>query len=224
MSTLRVRWLRALGVASVVSLLAASCIYDPDHRCGPDQHLGDNSSCSCDDGLVLQGQFCVPCGENETWQSGICVCSTGYTRSVGDGGACVLGGPGTPCDLTAATSTCMDPNFPVCRDHGEGDGYCTTTCVTDTDCAHGFSCDTAPTPHTCKSAATGEGNDCTSSADCVGLDATYCESVVVHKCIVPGCTVENPLSCSEGWDCCDVRPLGLNMTLCVPEGDCPTAQ
>jgi hypothetical protein len=40
---------------------------------------------------------------------------------------------------------------------------------------------------------------------------------------VPGCSVDSPLSCSEGWSCCDVRKLGLNMTLCVPEGECPTA-
>ena len=224
MNLLRLRLVRALFVASASSLLASACIYDADNRCGPHQHLGDLSSCICDDGLVQQGQDCVPCGENETWQSGVCVCSDGYTRADSDGGACVLGGPGSSCDLSASPSTCQGADFTICRDHGEGDGYCTTTCEKDADCPHGFACDTTVTPATCKSAAVGEGDACTSSADCVGKDATYCETVLVHKCLVSGCSTDNPISCSEGWDCCDTRPLGLNMTLCVPEGQCPTAK
>jgi hypothetical protein len=224
MSTHRVKWFRALAAAPLVALLAASCIYDPNHRCGPNQHLGDNSSCDCDDGLILQGQFCVPCGDNEVWQSGVCVCSDGFTRTSGDGGTCVQGGPGTSCDLTASTSSCMDPDFPVCRDHGDGNGYCTVTCDSNTDCPHGFTCDTTVTPATCKTAATGEGDACAAQADCAGKDASYCENVILHKCIVPSCAVNSPISCSEGWSCCDVRPLGLNMTLCIPEGECPTAQ
>jgi len=224
MTLLRVRLLSALGFASAGSLLAVACIYDPDHRCGPHQHLGDNSSCICDDGLIQQGQSCVPCGENETWQSGVCVCSDGYTRSSSDGGACVLGGPGSSCDPKANPSTCAGSDFTVCRDPGEGAGYCTTTCAQDADCPHGFACDTTATPPTCKSAAVGEGDDCKSAADCTGKDATYCETVLVHKCLVSGCSIDNPISCSEGWSCCDTRPLGLNMTLCVPEGQCPTAQ
>jgi hypothetical protein len=221
-SRARIRWLRALCSGALVSLLAASCIYDPDQRCGPHQHLGPNSSCSCDDGLVLEGQACVPCAENEIWENGVCICQDGFTRTSSDGGACVQGGPGTSCDPSVMPSTCADPSFPTCRDRGAGIGYCTTTCAADADCPHGFACDTSATPATCKSAAVGEGDDCTSSADCVGKDATYCETVIVHKCIVSGCSVDSPLSCSEGWNCCDVRPLGLNMTLCVPEGDCPT--
>jgi hypothetical protein len=224
MSLLRVRWLRALGVACGVSLLAVSCIYDADHRCGPSQHLSDNSTCACDDGLVLSGQTCVPCADDEVWQAGVCVCADGYTRATGDGGACVQGGPGIQCDPAASPSTCMDPNYPTCRDRGAGVGYCTTTCDSDTDCPHGFVCDTTATPATCKSAAVGEGDACSATSDCAGKDATYCENIIVHKCIVPGCSVDSPVSCSEGWSCCDVRPLGLNMTLCLPEGECPTAQ
>lgn len=223
MTQLRLRLLRALVSASLASLLASACIYDPDDRCGPHQHLGPNSSCVCDDGLVLQGQGCVPCGDNETWQSGLCVCSDGYTRSADDGGTCVLGGPGSSCDLKATPSTCQGADFTVCRDHGEGDGYCTTTCSADEDCPHGFVCDLTVTPSTCKTAAVGEGDACKTQADCAGKDATYCETVYVHKCLVPGCSPDNPVSCSEGWLCCDTRPLGLNLTLCAPVGLCPTA-
>ncbi|HEX3774486.1 MAG TPA: hypothetical protein VHV51_08475 [Polyangiaceae bacterium] len=222
--TVRARSLLVIAISASAALLAPACIYDADHRCGPSQHLGDNSSCVCDDGLVLAGQDCVPCGENETWQNGVCVCSDGYTRSSSDGGACVLGGPGSSCDPDADASSCTTPDAPICRDRGGGVGYCTTSCTADSDCPHGFACDTTNSPATCKTAAVGEGDPCTSAADCAGKDASYCETALVHVCLVPGCSVASSISCSEGWTCCDVRPLGLNMTLCTPEGECPTMQ
>jgi hypothetical protein len=145
----------------------------------------------------------------------------GYTRAA-TGGQCLPGGPGTGCD-PAAPSACTDPKFPTCRSRGAGVGYCTTNCTGNADCPHGFVCDSTATPATCKSAAVGMGDPCVSSGDCVGKDANYCETVILHTCIVTGCGVDNPVACSEGSSCCDVRPLGLNMTLCVPEGKCPTA-
>lgn len=214
---------RLFALVLALSLLPASCIYDPDHRCGPNQHLGSNSTCLCDDGLVSKGQQCVPCGENEVWASGVCVCVEGFTRGKGEGAQCEPGGPGTSCDPSAATNACEGTDFSTCRDRGGGLGYCTSACAADADCPHGFVCDLESTPASCKSAAVGEGDACTSADDCTDKDATYCETALVHVCLVPGCSVDNPLSCSEGWSCCDVRPLGLNMTLCVPEGKCPTA-
>jgi hypothetical protein len=215
---------RGLLAASFMSLVAASCIYDPDQRCGPQQHLGPNSTCACDDGLVLQSatQTCVACGEHETWQAGFCACDDGFTRSEANGGACLPGGPGTKCDPTQGGADCIDAAYDTCRDRGGGIGYCTATCKTDVDCPHSFVCDIASSPATCMSEATGQGDSCTTDADCAGNDASYCETAVVNKCLVVGCSVKNPLSCSEGFSCCDVTPLGLALTLCVPEGDCPT--
>ena len=208
----------------MLSLLAASCIYDADNRCGPKQHLSANSSCTCDDGLVLDAaQNCVPCGENELWQSGVCACVTGYQRDAGSG-ACVVSPVGAPCDLTASSSGCDTEPYTVCRDHGEGAGYCTAACDGDSDCPRGYLCDTASSPASCKSAAVGQGDPCESAADCTGKDANYCENTLTHLCIVVGCSVDNPLTCSEGFSCCDVHSLGLALTLCVPEGQCPTAK
>ncbi len=225
MSTPSIAWLRGLGVSALFSLLAASCIYDPDHRCGPNQHVSNGTACACDDGLVLSGQNCVPCPENELWQSGVCVCREGFTRDTAadGGGACVMGGAGTSCDPAAEASACTEEPFTTCRDRGAGVGYCTSTCAADTDCPRGFVCDTAASPATCKSAAVGQGDPCKTDADCVGKDANYCESTLTHVCIVVGCSIESPLSCSEGFSCCDVHSLGLALTLCVPEGQCPTA-
>ena len=213
-----------VGLGAGASLLAAACIYDPDQRCDVNQHVGPNSSCACDDGLVMTGQTCVPCPESEVWQSGVCVCKQGFARDTSQGGACVESGANASCDLTAEPSTCSDPAFPNCRDHGAGVGYCTTTCAAEADCPHGFACDTKSDPATCKTAAVGQGDACTSNADCAGKDADYCEATITHVCLVTGCSVASPLSCSEGFSCCDVHSLGLALTLCVPEGACPTAK
>lgn len=214
----------AAGLVAAVWLLALGCIYDPNQRCGPAQHLSDNSTCACDDGFVLVGEICAPCPTHEVWEAGVCVCVDGYTRQQGSG-LCVKGGAGTRCDPAGAATDCTDARFPTCRARGTaGLGYCTKTCGTDSDCPHGFACDNAAKPPTCKSAAVGEGDPCSSGDDCKGKDASYCEVALLQQCIVPGCAVSNPLTCSEGYVCCDVRSLGLNLTLCVPEGMCPTAR
>lgn len=222
MPRLKLPWLRGLGVASVVSLLASSCIYDPDHRCGPSQHLSANSTCSCDDGLVFQGQDCVPCGDNEQWAAGACVCADGYLRD--DMGACVLSSAGTACDPEAKANTCTQAPYTACRERSTGVGYCTAECAADADCPHGFACDTTASPATCKTFASGQGDPCKTADDCKGKDANYCENTVAHVCIVVGCDPKSALSCSEGFSCCDVHSLGLALTLCVPEGKCPTMQ
>ena len=177
----------------------------------------------CNDGFVFSGQTCVPCGENETYEAGMCVCSTGFARAAGDAGACMMSGLDLSCTPGAAQSECVDPAYAVCRDRGAGVGYCTKACSADGDCPEGYACDTAHQPSTCKSAPTGQLAPCSSSSDCTG-DASYCETSIVHACLVQGCTLSNPLSCSEGFGCCDLHSLGLPLTLCVQEGTCPTGK
>ncbi len=215
-----ISWKLALSAAGVwVALVSSSCLYDADQRCGPREHLGSLGSCLCDDQFVLQDHGCVPCGDNETWQNGVCVCSAGYARAT-DGAACTLSGAGLACDPSTPAS-CTDPNFALCR-AANGGGYCTKDCAADTDCPHGFACDTTASPATCKTAAVGQGDACTSDSDCAGKDATYCEVLQSHVCLVQGCSTGDPSSCSEGWTCCDLHSLGLAKTLCVPEGKCLT--
>lgn len=218
-----IQWSRGLGITCLVSLLASSCIYDADNRCGPNQHLSDNRSCLCDDGLVLDAaQNCVPCGDHEEWQSGVCLCTDGFTRDTASG-ACIESPIGNSCDLDSGNSDCDTEPYTLCRDHGEGAGYCTSACEGDSDCPRGYVCDTESSPASCKSSAVGQGDPCKTSADCEGKDASYCENTIVHLCIVVGCSMTNPLTCSEGFSCCDVHSLGLALTLCTPEGSCPTA-
>ena len=213
--------LRGLVVLTATSL-AVACLYDADDRCGPNQKLGALGTCACADGLVLQGQDCVPCGKHEEWEAGVCVCADGYTRSNETGSACVLGGAGTACDATADDSGCKDSAFPLCRVPVSGPSYCSVTCASDDDCPRGFVCDTESTPASCKSSPVGQGDHCESAEDCAGKEASYCESTISHACLVSGCSIDRPLSCSEGWICCDLQSLGFALTLCAPEGVCPT--
>ncbi len=211
-----------LVLAASVALLPWACIYDAEQRCDAHQHLGPGESCVCDEGFVFDGQTCTPCGDDEEYESGACVCIAGYARSGDQRSACVESGAGTSCDPTEADA-CQDPSYDVCRDRGGGIGYCSKGCEGDDECPHGYACDTTSTPATCMSSPVGQLAPCSSAADCEGKDATYCEVSVAKACLVQGCSLENPLSCSEGFGCCDLQSLGLALTLCVPEDMCPTA-
>lgn len=203
-------------------MLAAACLYDADSRCDANQHLGAGEACVCDEGYAFRGQACEPCGENETYEGGACVCAEGYTRGSGAESACIESNAGTRCD-PAESNSCQDETFGICRDRGADVGYCTKACEADEDCPHGYACDTSAAPATCMSSPVGQGQACESSEDCEGTDATYCETTLAGACLVQGCSTDNPLSCSEGFGCCDLASLGLELTLCVPEGMCPTA-
>lgn len=220
--TSQIGWALAVGVvAAVLGLSLQACLYDAGERCGPHQHLGPLGTCLCDDELVLQGRECVACGDNEQWQSGACSCLPGFSRTEA-GGPCQQAGAGLACEPAAAGS-CTDPEFDVCRSVDDAVGYCTKACAQDADCPRGFACDLEATPATCKTAAVGQGEACESDGDCAGKDAAYCEIIQSHVCLVEGCSISDPLSCSEDWTCCDLHALGLAKTLCVPEGTCPTA-
>jgi hypothetical protein len=68
---------------------------------------------------------------------------------------------------------------------------------------------------------TGIGTPCSSHADCASFDATYCESFQSHQCLIEGCAV-SPDDCPTDYECCDLSSFGLENTLCVPDGQCPT--
>ena len=65
---------------------------------------------------------------------------------------------------------------------------------------------------------TGEDMPCSSSADCAGFEATFCDTFVTGTCLVSGCTVV-PDSCSAGKECCDLSSFGLP-PLCIAAGAC----
>jgi hypothetical protein len=56
-------------------------------------------------------------------------------------------------------------------------------------------------------------------ADCAGKEASFCDAVMTHQCLVPGCTL-TPDNCFEGTQCCDLS-MFTGTTLCVAKGTCP---
>ena len=72
----------------------------------------------------------------------------------------------------------------------------------------------------CQSGPAGFGTPCTTDADCHGLEASHCETLQAHVCVVANCQTA-PDSCTGGQSCCDLNSLGVPLTLCLPPGQCP---
>ena len=212
------------------ALPATACIYDANERCDAHQHDGPNKSCVCDDGFIFVANACVACGQHEVVNVSACVCDVGYARSGDETSPCVKSesGLGLACDPGGDASDCADSDNPVCRNHGgsKGGGYCTHACRSDSDCGNGFVCDTKGSPQVCKSQAPGEFMACTTDAECPAdpmsaLSATLCDTTFKSGCRVQGCKLDNPLSCSDASDCCNLAALGLPINVCFPGGMCP---
>ncbi len=201
----------------------AACLYDESDRCGPNQELSGTQACVCVDGLVLVGTSCVPCPEHELEVDGACQCEIDYERPV-EGQACapiVVGGLGAGC---SSTQPCVDPVFDTCKAGGVAGQYCTSEgCAADGDCDAGYACNLRGEKSFCEREPLGQGDECASSADCAGGDASFCEVFQNHVCLVPDCSLQND-DCFAGWQCCDLTALpvsGLPASVCAPEGMCP---
>jgi hypothetical protein len=202
----------------LVFVFASGCFYDSDHRCDSTQRFDDAAGvCICREGSVPGAHGCISCGEHETAQGDNCVCVEGYAKPA-EGGACALipEALGAECDPTAPA---CDSRYPSCHATSNALGYCTTECTSSAECTGGFVCDTSGNPPYCQRPPVGVGQKCTSNADCASFEATYCESLQSHVCLVQGCT-KTPNDCFPGNDCCDLTSVGLP-TVCVPAGTCP---
>ena len=226
---------RRRGPFSVVALpaiLAAAwglagfptaCTFDPNNRCGENQvyNGGENAGCVCAPGFALVGTACVACGANEVAGATGCVCSAGFAKASADAGCeAKPSGLGLACDSQA--NPCADAVYNHCEvPSGATSGYCTTTgCTSSADCTGGYACNTAASPAVCQRPPVGAGTACTSAADCAGTEATFCDTVMAHACLVQGCTV-TPNNCFEGTVCCDLSKYGVPQPFCAPQGACP---
>ncbi len=195
------------------------CVYDADDRCSPGQVVISHDRCACAPGTVAVDGICQPCPEFEVEQNGACVCEEGYVRS-DDGSLCVLEEEGlyAPC---ASDEDCVSALFSHCQPDALGD-YCTQAgCVSSDECFAGFACDTAASPSYCKRPPVGQGEPCASQDDCAGYEASYCEMVQGHVCLVSGCDTDPSVECFIGWECCHAGEAFGFPTLCSPEGSCP---
>jgi hypothetical protein len=216
--------LHLLPWLSLTALLVATtaCVYDPDQRCGENQILSsDGRQCSCVPGAVMTAHGCTLCGLNEVPGNGVCDCAAGYVRPTLNA-ACeeAPSAMGMACDTSGAP--CTDSTYATCHVTGGSTGYCTNAgCTSSADCQGGYACDTTATPPFCKRPPVGAGLACQSSADCAGTEATYCDLVVTHQCLVQGCK-RTPDDCFSGTVCCDLSTFGVAQPICVLPGTCPT--
>jgi hypothetical protein len=221
----------AIGLGTAFFSGTQACTYDPSHPCGANESVyGDGVLCVCVDGAAMTQNGCVACGEHEVPGDGGCDCVAGYARPA-PGAACALvpQGLGAAC---GAQNPCVDPKYNTCIDGGApsdgggdagGAGYCTNSgCVTSSDCSNGYACDPSAPPPVCRRPPVGQGTPCMSSADCAGTEATFCDTVVSHSCLVQGCTL-SPNDCFVGWTCCDLSTFGVPAPICLSlqGGACP---
>jgi hypothetical protein len=203
-----------------LALLASSCLYDANDRCDPSQRFdADSGVCLCIGNTVPGAHGCVACPAHELAQSGSCSCEIGYARPPA-GGDCALipAALGAACDPSG--NDCSNSAYPTCQAVASGGGYCTSSgCASNADCSGGYACNTSGSASYCQRPPTGVGQTCTSSADCANSEATYCETLQSHVCLVQGCS-KSPDDCFSGNACCDLTTLGLP-TLCLPAGACP---
>jgi hypothetical protein len=209
-------WLAWAGLALV---LASGCLYDSGSRSDRSQRFDpDSGVCVCKDNTIAGDHGCVACAEHELAQGGSCVCDTGYSRPPAGGPCAVIPqNLGAHCDPAAPS---CDASYPTCHALAASDGYCTSSgCATNDDCTGGYACDTSVSPSYCQRPPTGVGQSCASSADCASYEASYCETLQSHVCLVQGCS-KSPDDCFSGNQCCDLSGFGLPF-LCVPTGTCP---
>ncbi len=207
--------LRSLVLLYLVGI--AACEYDASDRCGPHQVEITNDRCACVEGYVPGARGCVPCDDNEQERSGECVCVDGYARAA-PAAACeaLPGGLGTECD---DAKPCRSQDFPECHVTETQGGYCTTTgCKTSTDCEGGYMCMKDGASSYCRRPPVGYGQKCKSQDDCAAGDATFCEMLQSHVCIVP-CSANNTTVCFEGEQCCDFSQFNAG-TVCTPAAAC----
>jgi hypothetical protein len=211
-------------ICGLVSL-SASCILDDD-RCDANQVAleGDLTVCECVPGAIKdpRGYGCTLCGANEVVKENKCVCDEGYARTAPDA-ACEESMLGASCSADAPCPAA----FPRCATGATGAGYCTTEgCTGAADCAEGWVCIEAEPMNYCGKPPSGQGAPCTTSADCEGFEASYCEAVESKTCLVPNCATGES-SCFGDYSCCDIMMIISTIpSLCVPpvalnDGVCP---
>jgi branched-chain amino acid transport system substrate-binding protein len=101
---------------------------------------------------------------------------------------------------------------------GEACGNITgKACNNTLDCNDGDYCDKSQTPAVCTPPPSGQGEPCSSDADCEGYEADYCDTLVSYTCMKQGCS-EELNDCSDDRICCDYAWLGLP-SLCIDKAE-----
>lgn len=200
----------------VFGILPIACVYDGDDRCGPNQVSISHDRCACQEGFVPGANGCVACGANEAPSNGVCACVEGYARA-NDAARCER----PPEELGVACDTESDScpeAYPLCHVTDGTSGYCTNTCTSSEDCDGGYKCQEASESF-CRRPPVGLGDRCDSDADCADGEATACEMIQSHLCLVP-CAAGDTAGCFVGDACC---AFPGPFVVCVPADACTSA-
>jgi hypothetical protein len=195
------------------------CLYDSHNRCGDtlvQEGEGDDARCVCPAGSYNSGTACVQCGAHEVATPSSCACEEGYSRPA-EGQPCSEAPEGLGAECDPAASTCSAP-YDHCEPSNDS-GYCTTSgCASADDCEGGYACNDMSV---CQRPPVGLNNPCTTTDDCAGTEATFCDQFMTHACLVQGCSLD-PDDCFAGYECCDLSTFGIPTQICVTTGTCRT--
>ena len=151
------------------------------------------------------------CGERQVELKGMylgCVCEPGYVFT-SDGKYCVKCGE----HETTRDGAC------VCED-GFARASSNSACEPRADAAVAAD---AAAEDAAIPAITGEGTSCATSADCEGLYATYCVTLLPpSRCVIQGCA-SGERKCPGGTVCCSFdsfAPLASTNGICSPPAMC----
>jgi hypothetical protein len=212
----------ALTVVALSVAALAACLVDPDHRCGEHQAL-DGDRCVCAEGYGLVDDACVKCGKHEVGSLSGCACEDGYVRASPDGACEEMQALGAACQ---DDDDCADDAYARCAMDGD-EGYCTSDCDSSDDCETSvdYACNERVSEPFCERPPSGLGTACDGADECADFEASYCEVLSEHLCLVNGCK-EDAERCHGDWVCCDLPILATS--LCVPpaqleDGNCPVA-
>ncbi len=208
------RLIGLVWVSALLSVAPSACVYDGDQRCGPHQTLLSADRCACDDGFVPGSAGCIPCGDNEEAVNGACLCVAGYARSsAADACEPIPDTLGVACDTD--NTPCPVGKYDRCQVTDGTSGYCTNACTNSTDCDGGYRCHVDGADSFCRRPPVGYLDPCESDADCTG-EATFCETIRTHQCLVP-CAAGQTDVCFEAEVCCD---FAIFHPICVPNDAC----
>ncbi|MCE9573824.1 MAG: hypothetical protein K8W52_11780 [Deltaproteobacteria bacterium] len=170
------------------------------------QYVAELAACVCAPNAIAVPGGCQACAEDEVVSDNQCVCPAGEVKN--DVGVCArVPGLGDPCDPSG--NTCTDAVYNYCAATSATTGTCTNRCTSDTDCGTTGTCADWEAEPYCRTFS-GVGKSCTQQSDCAGLDASSCDTVLSHTCIVAGCTVTGN-ECPRNQICCDYTSYGFGL-------------
>lgn len=206
-------------LCGLFGLVPSACLYDGDDRCGPHQVSISNDRCACEENFIPGANGCVPCGENEVSLNGACSCADGFARAnIGDPCELPPAELGVECDTES--NPCTEARYPLCHVTEGTSGYCTNECGSSDDCDGAYKCQGQEGGESfCRRPPVGLSDSCDSDADCEGKEATACEAIQSHQCLVP-CAAGDTAGCFVGDACCSFPGP---FVACVPAFACTAA-